>query len=271
MPVISFASPKGGVGKTTIAAHIAAILRARGHDVLAIDLDPQNALRLHLGLSIRETSGFMAQIDGTADWRTCRMATPSGVDLLPFGAVDPDRALQIGAFLLNTPESLADRLRNMLAQAGLIVVLDTPPGPSAAFNAAMPLVDLFCLVLLADAGSAALIPDIAKGQMFGRGTLAQRTTDRVGLIMNQVDLAQPLGQAVMDCAVHAMSHRLLGAVCLDQGLSEALAHKHLLLDGKAGAAEDLQGIADKIVSRLRLPPPGSEATGFRALADWGLR
>jgi hypothetical protein len=228
-------------------------------------------LRLHLGLSIRETSGFMAQIDAAPDWHASRIETACGVDLLPFGSVDPSRALRIGAHLLGNPEALAAPLRNMLTQPGLIVVLDTPPGPTAALEAAMPLVDLLCTVLLADGGSAALIPEIAQGQMFGRGTLAQRTADRVGLIMNQVDLGQPLGQAVMDCALHAMGHRMLGAVCLDMALSEALAHKRLLLDGKAGAAEDLQLVADKIIARLLLPPPGHEAPGFRALADWGLR
>jgi hypothetical protein len=75
----------------------------------------------------------------------------------------------------------------------------------------------------------------------------------------------------MDCAVHAMGHRVLGAVCRDVALSEALAHKQLLMDGNAGAAEDLRLLADRIATRLHLPPPGREATGFPALAAWGLR
>jgi cellulose synthase operon protein YhjQ len=271
MPVLAFSSPKGGVGKSTLAAHVAALLRKRGHPVLAIDLDPQNALRLHLGVSMREQNGFMSQIDMAPDWRSSRITTSSGVDLLPFGPVDPGRALHIGAFLLSHPEALADPLREMLDQPGLVIVLDTPPGPSAALEAAIPLVDLFCCVLLADAGSAAMIPEIAQGVMFGRGTMAQRSAERLGLIMNQVDLRQPLDNAVMDCAVQALGHRLLGAVCHDTALSEALAQKHLLLDGTAGAAQDLQIIADKIALRLRLVPPAREPTGFRALSDWGLR
>lgn len=271
MPVLAFTSPKGGVGKSTLAAHVAAILRARGHAVLAIDLDPQNALRLHLGVSMREQAGFMSYLDTAADWKSSRITTASGVDLLPFGPVDPGRALQIGAYLLPHPEALGDQISEMLAQPGLVVVLDTPPGPSAALEAVMPLVDLFCCVLLADAGSAAMIPEIAHGHMFGRGTMGQRTAQRLGLIMNQLDLSQPLGNAVMDCAVHALGQRLLGAVCYDSTLSEALAQKHLLLDGAAGAAEDLQVITDKIALRLRLAPPAREATGFRALSDWGLR
>ena len=106
MPLLLFTSPKGGVGKTTLSAHTAAILAKRGHRVLAIDLDPQNALRLHLGVSIREESGFLKAIDGRPDWRASAIDTPAGVRLLPFGAVEPRRVLHLGAALLADPETV---------------------------------------------------------------------------------------------------------------------------------------------------------------------
>ena len=46
MKVITVVSAKGGVGKTTLAANLASVLAARGRRVIALDLDPQNALRL---------------------------------------------------------------------------------------------------------------------------------------------------------------------------------------------------------------------------------
>ena len=42
--VIAFASPKGGAGKTTLAAHLGHCLQERGHSVLLIDADPQGSL-----------------------------------------------------------------------------------------------------------------------------------------------------------------------------------------------------------------------------------
>lgn len=272
MPLIAFTSPKGGVGKTTLAAHVAAILRVRGHAVLALDLDPQNALRLHLGLGIGFEPGFMAHIAQSQAWRPDVVKTPAGVDLLPFGAIDPRRATELAARLSAEPDLLATAVREMLNQPGLIVVVDTQPGPTAALEALLPVMDLACVVLLADAGSAAMIPMVANGQTFGRGTLAGRYADRIGVVINQVQLASPLSAAVMDCALRALGDRVLGAVCQDNALGEALAQKKLLTAGGLGAADDLLILVDQITARLRLPQPGAAvAPSYPALADWGLR
>ncbi len=83
MPLILVTSPKGGVGKTTLTAHIAAILVKHGQRVLALDLDPQNALRLHLGMSIRDEAGYANALDQQPRWQATVVETPAGVRLLP--------------------------------------------------------------------------------------------------------------------------------------------------------------------------------------------
>jgi len=50
MRTIAVLNQKGGVGKTTTVANIAAALAAAGSRVVAIDLDPQAHLTIHLGL-----------------------------------------------------------------------------------------------------------------------------------------------------------------------------------------------------------------------------
>ncbi len=270
MPLILFTSPKGGVGKTTLAAQAAMILAKRGHRVLALDLDPQNALQLHLGLSARGSGGFMSGIDQQLDWRTSVVDTPYGVRLLPFGVVEPLRVLQLAMALYDSPNLLAAPVRDMLTLPGLIVIVDSAPGPSSAVTAVAPMADLAMVVLLADAGSASMIPQVASGQVYGRGTLAGRIAERSAVVLNQVELDSVLSAAVLDSAAAALGPRLLGAVCRDDALAGALANREPLLNEDGGAAEDLGLMVDAIEIRARLAPPKGRRSVFPALADWGL-
>jgi cellulose biosynthesis protein BcsQ len=59
MKIVVIASAKGGVGKTTLAANLAAVLAAsRRHRVCVVDLDPQNALKLHFGVPLEMSDGL---------------------------------------------------------------------------------------------------------------------------------------------------------------------------------------------------------------------
>ncbi len=271
MPLIAFTSPKGGVGKTTLAAHVATILAQRGFKVLAIDLDPQNALRLHLGLSFHDEAGFMAELSRhKADWRNQSQATTYGVSVLPYGALDPRRSMELNSALLVGPEMLAGPVREMLADEALVVIVDTPPGPTPATSAVLPHATLTIVVLLADAGSASLIPQIINGRFAGRGTLGHHVADQAVVVLNQIDLDSGLSSTVTDRALRALGTKLIGAVCRDDALAEALASNRLLTAGQGGAADDLQALTDAIVSRTGLTLPAIRRNAFPALADWGL-
>jgi len=82
---LAVCSSKGGVGKTSTAANLAAVLGARGR-VLAVDADPQDSLGRAFGIVAKSREDSLAGLleDPDADVRaTIRTQVAPGVDLLP--------------------------------------------------------------------------------------------------------------------------------------------------------------------------------------------
>ncbi len=66
MKVITLLNEKGGVGKTTLATHIAAGLAIRGRRVVLVDADPQASSTSQMGL--QEQDGFYRLLAKYAEW-----------------------------------------------------------------------------------------------------------------------------------------------------------------------------------------------------------
>ncbi len=69
MPVVVIANPKGGVGKSTLATHVAGHYASRGHAVMLGDVDRQQSSRLWLGLrppAARPIAGWDVERDAIA-------------------------------------------------------------------------------------------------------------------------------------------------------------------------------------------------------------
>jgi chromosome partitioning protein len=80
---IAFINEKGGSGKTTLVANLAAHLAAhRGRRTLAIDLDPQGQLGKVLGLEVRqpERSAIELLVDGALGRSIASRAPPASPD-----------------------------------------------------------------------------------------------------------------------------------------------------------------------------------------------
>ena len=63
--VISFASQKGGVGKTTSAVHLATAFALGGYRTLLLDLDPQGSVYSAMGVKQRVMQGTLETVSYT--------------------------------------------------------------------------------------------------------------------------------------------------------------------------------------------------------------
>ncbi len=139
--IIAIANNKGGCGKTTTAANVAAALRLRGRDVLIIDADGQANLTAYLGVSnpapgcttfdalkapITPFIEPLRVLDAAPYNGTNPEETPAGVlDVLP--AVPDLSAIEAGlvteADRLTRFRTVADKYRTRYD----CIIIDTPP------------------------------------------------------------------------------------------------------------------------------------------------
>lgn len=246
MPVVSVGSPKGGVGKTTLAASVAVALHREGWRVLAIDLDRQNALRLHFEIDSDDLPGIAGQIEGARDWTDLVVETPSGVYLIPYGDVTAAGGLQVEAYAARHPDWIRGQLEPFFDYPDVIVIADMPPGPSTYTFQVDPVADLQIGVLLADAMSLALVPKLQAGDFLLPD--AEHRPARVGYVLNQVEPWRQLSRDVVALAQGVLVEDLYGTVHYDDAVAEAVACQLTVLDyaPDSAASRDILNLAQRV-------------------------
>ncbi|MDO8538384.1 MAG: cell division ATPase MinD [archaeon] len=145
--VITVASGKGGVGKTTITANLGIALAQRGQRILLIDADIAMAnLSLILGMHsspitlhdvlLGESSIQDAIYDGPAGISF----VPSGLSLESYRRVDSERLEQVvesikdqfDFILLDAPAGIEKNVTSCLAASDQVLLVSSPDSPSVA-------------------------------------------------------------------------------------------------------------------------------------------
>jgi len=245
MQVIAFISGKGGVGKTTLAANVAIALAQEGNRVLLIDLDVQNALRLHLGMDPLDIAGMVRE----GIYPRSIFRSPFGVHFIPFGIALKAELEEFEAVLRERPAWVFDQMFALGRQAFDFVILDTPPGPSVYLQQALFAADLAFGVVLADAASFATIPRLvslvdeytrSRRDFYGFKLLVNQVTDQNQLSLQflaalQADYEQSLVPIAVRCAV---------------AVSEALAFEQPVLqyDSACSASQDITRLAHWLIA-----------------------
>jgi cellulose synthase operon protein YhjQ len=252
MTILAVMSYKGGVGKTTTTANLAEALKRKGWRVTVVDLDPQNAVRLHFGDDPMSSAGIAAQILAGQPMQDVCVHSRSGVDVLPFGAVSEPERLAYERLLADQPGLLKELLAPWTADPRQIVLLDTPPGPSVYLQQAMTVANRALLVIHADAGSYATLPAMEK--LLEHYFYTRADFFGCHYLLNFVDGGKRLNRDVQALLHSQMQDRMAPySVHYDTALTEALAHQQTVFDydPHCQAAYSLQKVADWLDGMLQ--------------------
>lgn len=137
--VVVVAQGKGGVGKTSLTANVAGLAAMAGHQVLAVDLDPQGNLARDLGYEPADGEPLLQALVGGRTVPVLKDMRP-GLDVVPGGPAVGDLMGIAFARSGRGGKDLADLL--FAAFAPLVsgydlVLVDTPPGERLLVEAAL--------------------------------------------------------------------------------------------------------------------------------------
>ncbi|MFZ6772764.1 cellulose biosynthesis protein BcsQ [Undibacterium sp. SXout7W] len=222
MRVVAVISPKGGVGKTTVTANLAAALARFGPRVTVLDLDPQNALRLHFGMAHDEAVGIAQQFSVTDRWSDLLYESAYGVDFLPYGSVDETQRNKFEQGIKDQPDWLKAHLLSLQLPENSIVLIDTPPGPSLYLQQVLKFANIGLVVLKPDAASYSTIPSIESLIHY----YCDGRKDFFGYcyVLNQMDAAKQLSRDVYGMLRSSLGSKFIPTtIHRDEAVSEALA------------------------------------------------
>lgn len=250
MPLIVVASPKGGVGKTTIAANLAVALQQRGRRVTAVDFDSQDALKFILTEDPKPGLGIARCVATGRPWSDSALPGRSGLRLIPYGDSTPAERLHLKEVL--DEDALAYALGSLLESDDDILLVDTAPGEGRLQARLEALADIQVIVLLADAGSMALVPNYRDGLLLRPAGAALPETLAV---LNQVDPRRRLSRDISEFIAEHAGGRFIGEVHYDEALSEAAACGQTAMEAapETLSARDIQAVAAKLDHLLSVP------------------
>ncbi|MFH1680637.1 MAG: ParA family protein [Candidatus Eisenbacteria bacterium] len=204
--IVAIGNQKGGVGKSTLAVHLARGLAERGRKSLIVDLDENAGTTHHFGIDGDAFYGTFELMLGAEDAEVVTMTNdpvdgvwlPEHVDIIPCNRKisNIDTALRDHAKMRNPHEALSEPLRALHGKYDYIF-LDTAPNSNTPTVAAYKAAEYFLLAAIPDPfsirGLNDALADIDDAQKHGNQNLIL-----LGVVLLAVRERTRLAQELLD-------------------------------------------------------------------------
>ncbi|MGY2040959.1 cellulose biosynthesis protein BcsQ [Pseudomonas pergaminensis] len=246
--VVVVVSIKGGVGRSTLTAALASGLQRQGRPALALDLDPQNALRHHLCLGL-DIPGIGATSLLNEGWGNLPERGFAGCRLVTFGSTDHEQRKSLNRWLGQDAEWLGKRLGGLQLNGQDTVVIDVPAGNTPYLSQAMSVADAVLVVVQPDVASFGALAQM--DAMLAPYLECEKPPKRF-YVINQLDAAHRFSLDMAEVFKTRLGSALLGTVHRDLSFSEAQAYGRDPLDPTVNSigCQDVLALCRALLERL---------------------
>jgi cellulose synthase operon protein YhjQ len=230
IPIAAVVSMKGGVGKTTVAANLGAVLsQDRAHNVLLVDFDPRNQLGLHFGMSVTDVIGLAHALEHDGPVAQALHYRLDRLPFLPFGMLDEDQRDRFEDRLRERPTLLHDALDTPEFRDFHFALVDAAPGPSLYLRHVLSIANLVLVVLQPDAASFATLPSIQAA--LDRWCRPRADFAGAFFVVNGMETSRRLARDLRAAYAGQLGDALVPFVVhTDQAVREALAFQRPVVD-----------------------------------------
>lgn len=251
--IIAAYNPKGGVGKTTTAVNVAAVLARMGRSVLLVDLEPDMNASISLGVRPTEARPSIADLLLSAHRPLDAVRSVAAIDNLHLvtGApslTDVDQALRN----VRQPERrLADTLRPFASEFD-VVVLDCPSGYSLLPASVPETADHLVIPIRADYLSLESLAHFLRWYRDRRRGRRARA-NLVGILLTMVDYRRPATSEIVEIIrVHSRRGVFRTEIPEDPRAVEAPSHGiPLVTYARTRAALAYEHLTRELLARVR--------------------
>ncbi len=258
--IITIASQKGGVGKTTTALNLGYSLSRKGKKILIVDGDPQGGFTAACNLKKKTAKGLLHILDGTVQGPV---------------AIQPlyhDALAAVGSGVVNAEdislyesaaagEQLAAVLRD-LATGYDYLLIDAPVGVGVVVKALLSASDLYLIVINCKAGTMKTLPRLMKTGEWVKKNV-NPDLEFLGVLVNMYDAGNPSEAKIYTYFKASLSRKFFfdSVIPLDNQLETASFRSVPVAMVKEGAAvaAAFDRFADELLSRTNDTAETSEA------------